>query len=91
MVTAMKRASPRAADNFVVQLFSALDRLEQFPASGRIVRETGNPNLREVVFRNYRVFYFLFEGEVFILHILHASTDMARELRRRPWNLPEDS
>jgi plasmid stabilization system protein ParE len=89
IITGMRQSSPPAAHNFLVQLFSTLDRLEQFPASGRVLREMGNPNLREVIFRNYRVFYLALDDEVFILHILHGSMDIARELRRRPWNLPE--
>jgi plasmid stabilization system protein ParE len=44
----------------------SVDRLELHPRSGRAVPELGQPSIREVIVRNYRIVYQLVGGEVFI-------------------------
>lgn len=53
----------------------AAERLEAFPASGRIVPEIGDKSLREVILRNYRIVYFHLpdEGKVEVLTVFHSS------------------
>lgn len=38
-------------------LFSAVERLADFPESGRMVPELGSPRIRELIFGTYRVIY----------------------------------
>jgi toxin ParE1/3/4 len=49
--------SPRYADLVVSRIIASVDRLEVFPDSGRIVPERGEPQIREVIVRPYRVVY----------------------------------
>jgi toxin ParE1/3/4 len=49
--------SPTAADRFVSSLFRAVERLADFPESGRIAPEFGDPNIREVIRRPCRIVY----------------------------------
>lgn len=49
--------SPSAADRFVENLFQAVERLADFPESGRIVPEFGDPNIREVIRKPCRIVY----------------------------------
>jgi plasmid stabilization system protein ParE len=49
--------SPSAADRFVRSLFQAVERLADFPESGRIVPEFGDPNIREVIRKPCRIAY----------------------------------
>lgn len=44
-----------AAERFVWSLFQALERLVDFPESGRIVPEFGNPAIREVIRKPCRI------------------------------------
>ena len=46
-----------AADRFVESLFQAVERLADFPESGRIVPEFGDPNIREVTRKPCRIVY----------------------------------
>lgn len=39
------------------ELISEIDRLQAFPASGRIVPEYRNDVIREIIFRPYRIVY----------------------------------
>jgi len=43
--------------SFGYQLISETDRLQEFPEFGRIVPEYRSDNIREIVFRPYRIVY----------------------------------
>ena len=48
---------PAAAVRWVDDLFAAVERLADFPESGRVVPELSAREVREVIFGAYRVFY----------------------------------
>jgi plasmid stabilization system protein ParE len=45
------------AMSFGYELISEIDRLQEFPESGRIVPEYRNAVIREIIFRPYRIVY----------------------------------
>ena len=49
--------SPAAAQQFVDGVFSKVEQLLTFPHLGRTVPELGNPTVREVFYRQYRIIY----------------------------------
>lgn len=49
--------SPSAANRFVRSLFQVVERLADFPESGRIVPEFGETNIREVIRKPCRIVY----------------------------------
>ena len=49
--------NPNRAMSFGYELISEADRLHEFPEFGRIVPEYRNDDIREVVFRPYRIVY----------------------------------
>jgi toxin ParE1/3/4 len=49
--------SPHYAQLVVAELVGSVRNLRQFPESGRVVPERGDPALREVIWRNYRIVY----------------------------------
>lgn len=51
------RDNPDAAERWVNELFDAVERLVDFPESGRVVPEVGVRRIREVIFGAYRVIY----------------------------------
>jgi len=65
--------SPTYADLVVRRIFAALDRLELFPESGRVVPERNVPWLREVIVRPYRVVYRLRDDRVEVVTVFRAS------------------
>lgn len=69
-----------AAKQFVQTVFDKVERLEQFPDSGRIPAEIANLNYREVVVNPCRVFYKADEETVYILHVLRQERDLRRFL-----------
>jgi plasmid stabilization system protein ParE len=73
----LAREAPAYAQAIVDQAFAAVERLEIFPYSGRVVPEIGDEYLREIISRNYRIMYIVSgsEGdeEVQVLTVLHGS------------------
>jgi plasmid stabilization system protein ParE len=64
--------NPDAAVRWVEDLFSAVERLADFPESGRMVPEVGSPRIRELIFGTYRVIYSA-KGRVDILTVRRSS------------------
>jgi len=48
---------PPAAEQWVEKIFDSVERLEQFPSSGRIIPEIQLENFREIIIGNYRIIY----------------------------------
>ena len=60
--------SPNYAALVIGRVVAATDRLVQFPESGRTVPEFAHPEVREVIYRPYRIVYRVVGTEE--LHIL---------------------
>lgn len=69
--------NPTAARRLVQQVFSAVERLERYPKSGRYPAELGRGRYREIVSAPCRIFYRHSKGDVFILYVMRSE----RELR----------
>ena len=65
--------SPRYADLVVHRLVGAVERLESFPQSGRVVPERNDQAIREIIERPYRIVYRLRPGLVEIVTVFRAS------------------
>lgn len=77
--------APLYAERFVRQIIDAVDRLEEFPLSGRQVPEAERQDIREVIFQHYRIIYWLVSEErVDILSVLHGSRDLTHT-DNQPW------
>lgn len=65
--------SPLYAELVVQRLVRAPERLRRFPESGRIVPERGQPHLRELVVRPFRLVYRLREDSIEVVTVFRAS------------------
>lgn len=63
---------PAAAEQLVDGMFEAVERLRDFPESGREVPEFDRPELREVIHGKYRIVYRTSPGAVEILTVRHS-------------------
>jgi len=81
------RDSVLHAITFVDRIVESADTLLKNPHIGRIVPEFGRPDLREVIFGNYRIVYLLKDDEVFILRVVHGARDLLALVRREPWDI----
>jgi len=67
--------SPAYAQPFIERLLQATKRLPQFPQSGRVMPETNNPGIREVIYQGYRIVYRLRPDTIEIVMVAHGSRE----------------
>jgi toxin ParE1/3/4 len=65
--------SPLYAPVFVQKIVSSVERLKDYPLSGRIVPEFQNNDIREIIFHNYRVVYRLNKELIEIVTVVHGA------------------
>ena len=65
--------SPHYASLFVMDVLAAVERAGDFPFSGRVVPETRNPALREIVLGHYRIIYRARPDLVEVLTVYHGA------------------
>ena len=68
------------ADLVVARLLESVERLEDFPRSGRTVPELSDPQLREIIEPPYRIVYRVLDEAVEILTVFRASRILPRTL-----------
>ena len=73
-------SNPVAAAELVRDLVSKVERLEQFPKSGKALLEIPELNYREVVVTPCRVFYRLDKASVYVVHVCRDERDLRRFL-----------
>jgi len=65
--------SEHYADLTVARIFSAVERLIQFPQSGRFVLEREEPEIREIIVGRFRVVYRLRDALLEVATVFRAS------------------
>jgi len=63
---------PVAARNWIETVFNKVEELKAFPESGRVVPETDNKAIRELIYGNYRVIYRLEKKRISVLTVRHG-------------------
>lgn len=64
--------NPSAAEKWVRDAFARVGQLHEFPKSGRRIPESPRPDLRELVWGNYRIIYRLEVRRISILTVRHV-------------------
>ncbi len=67
------RDSPHFAVLFVADILQTVDRLADFPESGRMVPEIGEKSIREIILGSYRIIYRLRREAVEVLTVHHGA------------------
>ena len=64
------------AELTIARIIGRVDILQNNPNIGKIIRESKNAQLREVLYKKYRIMYkVVSENQVDILNIFHSSKD----------------
>jgi len=58
---------PSVAEQWADKIFNSVNRLKEFPKSGRVVPEINRSEIREIVQGNYRVIYKIKKQEIMVL------------------------
>ena len=73
------------ANSFIEKILKTVDILVKFPEIGRKVPEANNPNIRELIFQNYRIIYRIVNDIVQIIGVIRGSRDMTKSIK--PWEI----
>ena len=65
--------NPMAAVSFGLELFESTRHLGSFPKSCRVYQQTDDGDVRELLYRGYRIFYQEYGGAIEILHVRHGA------------------
>jgi plasmid stabilization system protein ParE len=77
-ISYISRDNPTAARRFRVKSEKLLRRLEDFPASGRIIPEFPDLPHREVIIKPYRFFYRVEKSTVWIVAVWHSAQETSQ-------------
>lgn len=65
--------SPHYASLFAMDALATVERLADFPDSGKIVTELDDPGIRQILFGSYRIIYRVRDEVAEILTVYHAA------------------
>ena len=80
------RDSEYYASRFIARILEAVERLKDLPEMGRIIPEAEGIDIRELLFRNYRIMYRVEQGRVLVLAVIHAARNMPQK-KPKPWEV----
>jgi plasmid stabilization system protein ParE len=63
--------NPKAAEKWAAGLIRTVQKLKRLPRAGRVVREIGIEEYRELIYGSYRIVYRVSSNTVFILTVRH--------------------
>lgn len=69
----ISKDSPSYAKIFTKNILKSIQHLKKYPKMGRIVPEANDENIRELLFKNYRIIYFIKEDTIEIYSFLHGN------------------
>jgi toxin ParE1/3/4 len=64
--------NPVAAGRWVGKLIAKAEAAARLPIAGRVVPEKGQPDIREVFLRTYRIVYRVREGSILVLTVFEG-------------------
>ncbi|MGQ4874619.1 MAG: type II toxin-antitoxin system RelE/ParE family toxin [Promethearchaeia archaeon] len=64
------------AISFYEQIKEKVENLIRFPRIGRKVPEYNDPNIRELIFKNYRLIYKIIDDKIQIIRLIHGSRNL---------------
>ena len=80
------RDSPYYARQFVERILAVVEDIGSYPEIGRLVPEAQRDDVRELLFRGYRIMYLVQPQNLYIIAVLHGSRDLTLQAHR-PWEV----
>ena len=60
------------ATRFIAEISKSVEKLQVFPETGRVVPEYGISHIREVIYKKYRIVYYILENRIVILTVFNG-------------------
>ncbi|MBW3470243.1 type II toxin-antitoxin system RelE/ParE family toxin [Arthrospiribacter ruber] len=68
------KISSNYAESLIASILSKEDLISSFPEIGRVVPELNNRAVREIIFKNYRIIYCIFDEDRISVLTVHTSS-----------------
>jgi len=68
----ISRDNPMIAQKWAKAVFDKIENIQEFPLMGRVVPEANRKEIRELLFKNYRIIYRVGTDHISILTIRHG-------------------
>ena len=78
--------SPQNAQRVVERIIASVEHLQRFPFMGSIVPEFGSEDLRQVIWRKYRIVYRASADAVLIIAVVHGARRLEDVITDEPDN-----
>ena len=72
----MAQHDEQLAAQWIDDLFERVEVLSHLPRSGRLVPEANREDLREIIWKNYRIIYRLQAGTIEVLTLFHSRQEV---------------
>ena len=79
----IRRDSEHWATQFIEKILTSVEKLVDFPKMGRIVPESGDRMIRELIYHGYRIIYRAEKERILILAVIHGARDLESPGRKR--------
>ncbi|MBI4650302.1 type II toxin-antitoxin system RelE/ParE family toxin [Candidatus Desantisbacteria bacterium] len=70
--------SPYYASDFAKKILLSIEKLNTFPQIGRLVPEYSNPDIRELIYQNYRIVYKINKNVIYLVLVIHGSHELPK-------------
>mgnify|MGYP002749822304 CR=1 FL=1 len=80
------RDSDFYASSFIEKILHTVDKIGDLPEIGRMVPEANSPNIREVIFQNYRIIYRILHDSIQLIGVIRGSRDLSK-WPLKPWEI----
>ena len=74
------------AERLVQKIVGAAEHAAAFPHAGRKVPEADAQDIREVLYRNYRIIYRIERDRILVLMVIHGARDLTL-ITPKPWEI----
>lgn len=74
------------AERLVQKIVGAVEKVAVFPRAGRKVPEADAENIREILYRNYRIIYRIERDRILVLMVIHGARDLT-QIAPKPWEI----
>ena len=81
VISFIAKDSEYYAGDFAKKVLLRIEKLADFPMIGRIVPEYQNPNLRELIYQNYRIVYMISPKAIYIVLVIHGSHNLPADIK----------
>lgn len=73
----IKKDSEYYANKTIADIYKKIENLKLFPSMGRYIPEFNSKEIRELIYKSYRIIYKFDSKNIYILRVYHHARDIS--------------